>query len=69
MAPQETSFAHIQNNTHPKWWRDPCLRRNVVHLFGISLCVFYLGCEYWRCPRVPVMLQGAALTLRRPELT
>ncbi|EKC97194.1 hexose transporter [Trichosporon asahii var. asahii CBS 8904] len=43
MAPQETTFAHIENNTHPCWWKDRCLRRNVVHLLGISLCVYYLG--------------------------
>lgn len=46
MAPQETSFAHIHNNTHRCWSKDPCLRRNVVHLLGISLCVYYLGCRF-----------------------
>lgn len=36
--------AYLQNNTNPKWWLDPCLRRNVLHCLGISLCVYYLGC-------------------------
>lgn len=33
------------DNTHPKWWKDPGLRRNVFHLCGLCLCPFYLGCE------------------------
>lgn len=33
----------ITDNTHPTWWRDPGLRKNVLHCGGLCLCVFYLG--------------------------
>ncbi|PYH92063.1 hexose transporter protein [Aspergillus ellipticus CBS 707.79] len=38
-----TSFANIANNTDPCWWKDPCLRWNVLYAFRCMLCPFYLG--------------------------
>ncbi|KAH8822939.1 hexose transporter-like protein [Flagelloscypha sp. PMI_526] len=38
-----TSYSQFTNNTSSAWWKDPCLRRNVLHCLGISLCVYYLG--------------------------
>lgn len=40
---KDMSFSHFKNNTDPKWWRDPCLRTNVLHCVGLYFCVFYLG--------------------------
>lgn len=37
------SFSHLENNTRSRWWRDPCLRVNVVQCIGLYFCVFYLG--------------------------
>jgi MFS family permease len=39
----EMSFSHIPNNTNFRWWKDPCLRINVLHCTGLYFCVFYLG--------------------------
>ncbi|KAH8816080.1 general substrate transporter [Xylogone sp. PMI_703] len=37
------SFAHLRNNTKSSWWKDSCLRMNVLHCAGLYFCVFYLG--------------------------
>lgn len=42
-AVRETNFSHLQNNTNPQWWKDRCLRINVLHCVGMYFCVFYLG--------------------------
>ncbi|KAK5728536.1 hypothetical protein LTR15_001672 [Elasticomyces elasticus] len=42
-AAGQMSFGHLQNNTDPKWWRDPGLRINVLQCIGLYFCVFYLG--------------------------
>lgn len=39
------SNADVSDNTKDKWWKDPCLRRNVRHCAGIGLCSYYLGCR------------------------
>lgn len=31
------------DNTHPTWYKDKGLRKNVYHCMGLCLCVFYLG--------------------------
>ncbi|KDN70328.1 hypothetical protein CSUB01_11580 [Colletotrichum sublineola] len=36
-------FAKYQNNTHPTWYKDAGLRKNVLHCVGLYFCVFYLG--------------------------
>ncbi|CAK7212581.1 hypothetical protein SEUCBS140593_001551 [Sporothrix eucalyptigena] len=41
--PAKTSFGHLQNNTAPQWWKDPCLRNNVFQCIGLYFAVFYLG--------------------------
>lgn len=42
-AAQQQSFATLQNNTDPTWWRDAGLRKNVFHCVGLYFAVFYLG--------------------------
>lgn len=42
-AARATHFSHLKNNTHPQWWKDPCLRKNVFHCVGLYFAVFYLG--------------------------
>ncbi|CBX93191.1 similar to hexose transporter [Plenodomus lingam JN3] len=43
MSNQKSSFGDIPNNTHASWIKDPALRINVVHCFGLCLVIFYLG--------------------------
>lgn len=38
------TFSQYRNNTNPCWWKDSCLRINVLHCVGLYFCVFYLGC-------------------------
>lgn len=42
-AAREMNFSHLRNNTNPQWWKDRCLRINVLHCIGMYFCVFYLG--------------------------
>jgi MFS family permease len=42
-AVQQMHFKTLQNNTKDCWWRDPGLRRNVIHCCGLYFGVFYLG--------------------------
>ncbi|ESK90430.1 hexose transporter protein [Moniliophthora roreri MCA 2997] len=37
------SFHQWKNNTHPKWWRDPGLRKNVGWVMTLYLGVFAFG--------------------------
>ncbi|KAK1922504.1 general substrate transporter [Papiliotrema laurentii] len=39
-----TSFYNgVENNTHPSWWKDPCLRKNAFWLAVCSLTSVYIG--------------------------
>ncbi|KEZ45040.1 hypothetical protein SAPIO_CDS2448 [Scedosporium apiospermum] len=39
MAQQTSSFSNIPNNTHKKWYKDPCLKRNIAEWCGVLLTV------------------------------
>ncbi|GFZ48477.1 hypothetical protein JCM24511_06225 [Saitozyma sp. JCM 24511] len=39
-APEYTTW---RNNTNSSWWKDPGLRRSMVHVFVLYLCVFTFG--------------------------
>ncbi|RXK35971.1 hypothetical protein M231_06794 [Tremella mesenterica] len=36
-------FREIPNNTAKWWWRDPCLRWNMVHCIGLCGTLFFAG--------------------------
>lgn len=42
-AATQMHFMSLKNNTHPTWYKDPGLRRNVWHCVGFYFAVFYLG--------------------------
>lgn len=41
-----------KNKTHPQWWRDPGLRRNVfwvaVLYFGLSVQLYFVSLDEWK---------------------
>ncbi|KAF5967621.1 alcohol dehydrogenase [Fusarium bulbicola] len=42
-ATRTLHYAHLKNNTHPTWYKDSGLRKNVWHCVGFYFAVFYLG--------------------------
>jgi len=42
-ATKALHYAGLKNNTHPTWYKDAGLRKNVWHCVGFYFAVFYLG--------------------------
>ncbi|ETS76806.1 hypothetical protein PFICI_12193 [Pestalotiopsis fici W106-1] len=39
----QPTYRDLPNNTASCWWKDSCLRRNVLYGVGCMMCPFYLG--------------------------
>jgi hypothetical protein len=39
----QVNFADLPNNTNPSWWKDPGMRRSMVHIFILYTAVYSLG--------------------------
>jgi hypothetical protein len=37
------SFADLPNNTNKSWWKDPGMRRGMIHIFILYTAVYSLG--------------------------
>lgn len=38
-----TSFTELPNNTASSWWKDPGMRRSMLHIFILYTAVYSLG--------------------------
>ena len=38
-----TNFADLPNNTAKSWWKDPGMRKGMIHIFILYAAVYSLG--------------------------